>query len=201
MIEGWNPGPLERAQAALVTASDVHKMVMQSDLCFQLVEAAELVVAALRAGGTVYWVGNGGSAADAQHLAAELVGRFHYDRPPLRSHALTVNTSALTAIVNDYPPEIVFARQVQAACGPNDVLVAISTSGNSPNIVAAVEAARALGTKTIGFTGWGGGKLAEAVDLTLKAPSMSTPRIQEVHILLGHTLCEIVEATMHPRTT
>ena len=197
----WNPGPLERAQAALVTASDVHRTVMHSDLCFLLVEAAELVTHSLRAGGTVYWVGNGGSAADAQHLAAELVGRFHYDRPPLRSHALTVNTSALTALVNDYPPEIVFARQVQASCGPLDVLVAISTSGNSPNIVAAVDAARALGTKTIGFTGAGGGKLAERVDLVLKAPSMSTPRIQEVHILLGHTLCEIVEATMYPQTT
>ena len=200
MTDDWNPGLLERAQAALITASDVHRTVVQSDLCFELVTAAEMVIAALRAGGTVYWVGNGGSAADAQHLAAELVGRFYHDRPPLRSHALTVNTSALTAIMNDYPPEIVFARQVQASCGPNDVLVAISTSGNSPNILAAVEAARALGTKTIGLTGARGGRLAELADLVLRAPSTTTPRIQEVHILLGHTLCEMVEATLHPRT-
>jgi D-sedoheptulose 7-phosphate isomerase len=191
--------PTSRVAAAFEEALATHRAVLDSPLASQLEEAAAACVRALRAGGCIYWVGNGGSAADAQHLAAELVGRFHYDRPPLRSHALTVNTSALTALVNDYPPELIFARQARAFCGPQDVLVAISTSGNSPNILAAVDAAREQGCFTVGFTGAGGGKLMERAELTLRAPSRNTPRIQEVHILLGHTLCELVEAELHPR--
>ncbi len=190
---------LTMARTALEDALAVHRAVTEGPLAEQIVAAAEAMVRALRAGGTVYWVGNGGSAADAQHLAAELVGRFHYDRPPLRSHALTVNTSALTALVNDYPPELLFARQARAFCGENDVLVGISTSGNSANILAAMDAARENGATTVAFTGAGGGKLAERADVVLRAPSTLTPRIQEVHILVGHTICELVEAELHPK--
>jgi D-sedoheptulose 7-phosphate isomerase len=191
--------PRTLAAAALAESLAVHRAIVEGPLVDAIVAAADLMVRALRAGGTVYWVGNGGSAADAQHLAAELVGRFHHDRPPLRSHALTVNTSALTALVNDYPPEQVFERQARAFCGPNDVLVGISTSGNSANVVLAMEAARANGCATAAFTGQGGGRLAEVADVVLRSPSRSTPRIQEGHILIGHTVCELVEAAIHPK--
>jgi D-sedoheptulose 7-phosphate isomerase len=153
----------------------------------------------LRQGGTVYWCGNGGSAADAQHLAAELVGRFHFDRPPLRSHALTVNTSALTALVNDYPPEKVFERQVRGFLTEKDVFVGISTSGNSANICLAMDAAREAGAWTLAMTGQGGGLLAGKAHLAIRVPSKSTPRIQEGHILLGHTICELIELELCAR--
>ncbi len=188
------------AAEALAESLAVHRAIVEGPLADDVARAAERMVAALRAGGTVYWVGNGGSAGDAQHLAAELVGRFYWDRPPLRSHALTVNTSALTALVNDYPPEQVFERQARAFCGPHDVLVGLSTSGNSANVVLAVAAARAAGCFTIALCGANGGKLAEAADLALCVPSRSTPRIQEGHILLGHTVCQLVEAELHPRS-
>ena len=193
------PAPLARATLALQDALDTHRAVTEGPLAVQVVEAAARLVRALRAGGTVYWVGNGGSAADAQHLAAELVGRFHHDRPPLRSHALTVNTSTLTALVNDYPPEQVYARQARAYCGAHDVLVGISTSGNSANVVEALAAARANGCATIALTGMNGGRVTAHADLVLRAPSSLTPRVQEVHILLGHTICELVEAELHPQ--
>jgi D-sedoheptulose 7-phosphate isomerase len=191
--------PLARATHAFTEALATHRAVAEGPLAEQVVEAAAILIRALRSGGTVYWVGNGGSAADAQHLAAELVGRFHHDRPPLRSHALTVNTSTLTALVNDYPPEQVFARQARAYCGPNDVLVGISTSGNSANIVEALAAARGNGCATIALTGESGGRVTAHADLVLRAPSILTPRVQEVHILLGHTICELVEAELHPQ--
>ncbi len=191
--------PLARATLAIQGALDAHRAVTEGPLAAQVVDAAARLVRALRDGGTVYWVGNGGSAADAQHLAAELVGRFHHDRPPLRSHALTVNSSTLTALVNDYPPEQLFARQARAFCGPQDVLVGISTSGNSANVVEALAAARANGCGTIALTGAAGGGVTAHADLVLRAPSTLTPRVQEVHILLGHTICELVEAELHPK--
>jgi len=155
--------------------------------------AAQLMIAAFRNGGKVLFCGNGGSAADAQHLAAELSGRFYTDRPPLYAEALHVNSSYVTAVANDYGYELVFARMVEAAGRPGDVLVALSTSGNSPNILKAVEQARKQGMTVIGFTGASGGLLRAHSDVLLNVPSVDTPRIQEAHILIGHILCEIVE--------
>ncbi|AWK90207.1 D-sedoheptulose 7-phosphate isomerase [Azospirillum thermophilum] len=155
--------------------------------------AAGLMIEGLRGGGKVLFCGNGGSAADSQHLAAELTGRYLHDRPPLAAVALTVDSSALTAIANDYSYDEVFARQVRALGRAGDVLVGISTSGNSRNVVAALEAARALGLRTVGLTGAGGGRMAELCDVCIRVPSTDTPRIQEMHIAAGHMLCELVE--------
>ena len=155
--------------------------------------AAELLVQTFRAGGKVLFCGNGGSAADAQHLAAELSGRFYTDRPPLFAEALHVNSSFVTAVANDYGYDEVFARMVQAAGRSGDVLVALSTSGNSQSILNAVERARAAGMRIIGLTGASGGKMRDACDVLLNVPSPDTPRILETHILIGHILCEIVE--------
>jgi D-sedoheptulose 7-phosphate isomerase len=158
--------------------------------------AVDLVARSLAAGGALLVCGNGGSAADAQHIAAELTGRFFRDRKPLRALALHANTSSLTAIGNDYGYEMVFAREVEAHGRAGDVLMALSTSGNSPNVLRAIEAARARGLGVIGLTGAGGGKMAAACDLCLRVPSTSTPRIQECHILIGHTICELLEALL-----
>lgn len=147
----------------------------------------------LHAGGCVFWCGNGGSAADSQHLAAELVGRFERERRGLASVALTTDTSALTAIANDCGFDQVFSRQVEALCRPGDVLIGISTSGNSPNVLRAVRAAREMGVQTIGLAGKDGGELRAAADLCIVVPSPNTARIQEAHILIGHILCGIVE--------
>jgi D-sedoheptulose 7-phosphate isomerase len=150
-------------------------------------------------GGKVMFAGNGGSAADAQHWAGELVSRFYYDRPGLAAVALTTDSSILTAIGNDYGYDYTFARQVEALGHAGDVLVAISTSGNSPNIIRAAEAARQRGIGVIGFTGKGGGKLAPMSDPCFRVPSDETPRIQEGHEFIGHLLCALVESEMHPR--
>ena len=155
--------------------------------------AAALASDALRGEGGVYLLGNGGSAADAQHWTAELVGRYLTEREPLNVHALTVNSSNFTALVNDYPADRVFERQVRAHVRAGDLLVAISTSGNSPNVLRAVEAAQARGAKVVGVTGKGGGKLAPLCDVAFVAPSDDTPRIQEMHLLFGHLWCELVE--------
>ena len=162
-------------------------------------EAVSLCVASLRSGGKLMFAGNGGSAADAQHWAGELVSRFYYDRPGLAAIALTTDSSILTAIGNDYGYDYTFARQVEALGRTGDVLVAISTSGNSPNIIRAAEAARARGVAVVGFTGEGGGKLAPLSDICFRVPSTETPRIQEGHEFIGHLLCALVEAEMHPR--
>ncbi|MCP4094396.1 MAG: SIS domain-containing protein [Planctomycetes bacterium] len=157
-------------------------------------QAANLAIDALRGEGGVYLAGNGGSAADAQHWAAELVGRYLLERDPLNVHALTVNSSTYTALVNDYPAEEVFERQVRAHVRTGDVFIAISTSGNSENILRAVAAARRQGAKIVGVTGKDGGKLRFLCDVAFVAPSNDTPRIQEAHLLFGHCFCEIVEA-------
>lgn len=159
----------------------------------QLVRAAELITQALRATGKLVLFGNGGSAADAQHIAAEFVGRFLRERSPLPALALTVNPSAVTAIANDYGYEEVFARQVRAFGVPGDVACGISTSGNSANVIGGLEAARELGMRTIGLSGADGGRMRAVCDECLCFPSASTPRIQEGHILMGHLICEIVE--------
>ncbi|MCT4666234.1 MAG: HAD-IIIA family hydrolase [Flavobacteriales bacterium] len=151
------------------------------------------IIEAYHGGRKVFFCGNGGSAADAQHLAAELTGRYYFDRPPLFSEALHVNTSYMTAVANDYSYEHVYERMVEASMKPGDILIALSTSGNSENIVRAVNQAKKQGVFTVGMTGESGGKLFESCDLTFRIPSKNTPRIQEAHMILGHTLCEIIE--------
>ena len=158
----------------------------------------ERVGAALEAGEQHLVAGNGGSAADAQHLACELVSRFNYDRAPAAGLALTTDTSALTAIGNDYGYDRVFERQVLGLGRPGDVLIAISTSGRSPNILKAIAAARARGLVVIGFTGASGGDMAARCDLCLRAPSDSTPLIQQLHITAGHIVCGLVEERLFP---
>ncbi len=174
------------------------KQAMLDDAAFQakIAEAAQILVETFQAGGKALFCGNGGSAADAQHIAAELSGRFYTDRPPLYAEALHVNSSYVTAVANDYGYDMVFSRMVQAAGRPGDVLVAISTSGNSGNILKAIEMASSKGMTVIGFTGENGGKMKASCDLLLNVPSTDTPRIQEAHILLGHIICEIVEFTL-----
>jgi len=165
----------------------------------RIATVAEVLETCFRNGGKVLFCGNGGSAADAQHLAAEFSGRFYYDRPPLPSEALHVNTSFLTAVANDYHFDEVYARAVRGAGKPGDVLVGLSTSGNSPNVVKAFEVARELDMITVGLTGEGGGKMAPLAHHLLDVPSGDTPRIQEAHITIGHILCEIVEQRLFPR--
>jgi D-sedoheptulose 7-phosphate isomerase len=158
--------------------------------------AIDIICSSLTTGGQLLIAGNGGSAADAQHIAAELTGRFLRERQPLRALALHVNTSALTAVGNDYGYEHVFARELAAHARRGDVLLAISTSGNSANILRAIEAARQCQVIVIGLTGESGGQMRAACDLCLCVPSKSTPRIQEMHITIGHTICELVEERM-----
>lgn len=155
--------------------------------------AAELLTASLRQGGKLMFCGNGGSAADSQHLAAELTGRFIHDRRPLAALALSTDTSALTCIANDYAFDQVFARQLRALARPGDALVAISTSGNSANVIAAVEAARELGVATVGLLGREGGRLYALCNVAVVVACPTTARIQEAHILIGHTLCGEIE--------
>ena len=171
------------------------KQTILGDAAFlQKIElAAQAFITTFRGGGKVLFCGNGGSAADAQHLAAELSGRFYTDRPPLFAEALHVNSSFVTAVANDYGYDAVFARMTEAAGRRGDVLVLLSTSGNSPNILKAIEKGKELGMNIIGFTGASGGKMAEICDILLNVPSADTPRIQEAHILIGHIICEIVE--------
>jgi D-sedoheptulose 7-phosphate isomerase len=163
-----------------------------------VVRAAELMVTSIKAGGKVLIFGNGGSAADAQHIAAELVNRLNYDRPPIAAIALTTDTSILTSVGNDSSFEDLFARQVRALGRKDDVALAISTSGNSPNVLRAVAAARELGIKTIALAGRDGGKLAATADLALVVESSATQRIQETHITIAHILCELVEEALYP---
>jgi D-sedoheptulose 7-phosphate isomerase len=181
------------------TASVLQAMSEDAALHESVVEVAAACVAALRSGRKILFAGNGGSAADAQHLAGELVSRFNYDRPGLAAFALTTDTSVLTAIGNDYGYERLFARQVEAVGQAGDVLFAISTSGRSPNILKALETARAKGLLTVGMTGRGGGRMPEFCDHVLRSPADATPRIQEGHIAIGHTICWLIERQMFPQ--
>lgn len=162
----------------------------------KIVHTAELITTCLQRGGKLMLFGNGGSAADAQHLAAEFVGRFARDRAPIPALALTTDTSALTAIANDFGFEQVFARQVIALGCPGDVVLAISTSGKSPNVLYGVQAARERGITTIGLTGGDGGQLANLADYVIVVPSRTTAHIQETHIAIGHALCEAIEQAL-----
>jgi D-sedoheptulose 7-phosphate isomerase len=164
----------------------------------KVLDAARLLVEVFQAGGKVLIFGNGGSAADAQHLAAEFVNRFQVERPPLAALALTTDTSILTAVANDYDFKQVFAKQVRALGRPGDLAWGISTSGNSPNVVAGLDAARELSMKTLAFSGGAGGPVAAAADLALTVPSRNTPRVQEVHITIGHVLCDLVDYLLFP---
>lgn len=158
-----------------------------------IAKISKYVIESLKNGGTIFWCGNGGSAADSQHLAAELLGRFKRERRPLASVALTTDTSALTAIGNDYGFEEIFGRQLEGLAKTSDLLIAISTSGNSENIIFAVQKAKQMGIKTICLLGSEGGKLAGIADFSLIVPSNETARIQEAHILIGHIICDLVE--------
>ncbi len=154
---------------------------------------ARVMIDAIERGGRIFWLGNGGSAADSQHFAAELVGRFERDRPGLPAIALVTNVATLTAVSNDYGFERVFARQVEALCTERDCLIALSTSGDSPNVLAAIESARSIGTATLGLTGYGGGELRRLADHCLVVPARNTAVIQEAHSLICHILCDLVE--------
>ena len=156
-------------------------------------QAADMITASLRNGGKIHFCGNGGSAADAQHLAAELSGRFYFDRPPLNAEALHCNTSYLTAVGNDYGYDFIFSRLLRGTAKAGDVIVGISTSGNSKNILKAFEVAKEMGVKIIALTGETGGKMKDSADILLNAASQDTPRIQESHIMIGHIICELVE--------
>jgi len=158
-----------------------------------VVRAAELIISSVRAGGKVLTFGNGGSAADAQHIAAELVNRLNYERPPIAAIALTTDSSILTSVGNDSSFDELFERQLRALGRAGDVALAISTSGNSPNVLRAVDAAREVGIKTVALAGRDGGELANKVDVALVVNARSTQRIQETHITIGHVLCELVE--------
>jgi len=161
-----------------------------------LARVAEELIRAYQAGRKVLLFGNGGSAADAQHIAAELAGKYYMNRRPLPAEALTVNTSALTAIGNDYGFEQIFARQVEALGNPGDIAIGISTSGNSPNVIEGIRVAKRKGMITIGLTGANGGQLKNEVDYCICVPSKDTPRIQEAHILIGHIWCELIERAL-----
>ena len=182
----------ELAIKAFEDSADVKRRFVREH-ADRIVQAAELMIAAFRDGRKVMLFGNGGSSTDASHIAAEFVGRYHRDRKPLCAMALTTDMAALTCIANDYDYTEIFARQIRAHGLKGDIAIAISTSGNSVNVLKAVEAARAAGLTTIGWTGGDGGKLAGMVDHAFVVPSAVTARIQESHITLGHVLCELIE--------
>lgn len=189
-----------RIQQAIQDSIEVKQDILNStEFVGKIQQAINLIVEAYKNGKKVLFCGNGGSAADAQHLAAELSGRFYYDRKPLYAEALHVNTSYLTAVANDYSYEDIFARILEAEGGEGDILVGISTSGNSSNVLKAFEVAKRKGMHTIAFTGIGGGKMADKSDVLLAVPSKDTPRIQESHIMIGHIICEMVEKALFPK--
>jgi D-sedoheptulose 7-phosphate isomerase len=190
-------GPNAAGVRAMFEASVAAKRAFAEASAERVVEAATMIADALEAGGKVLLFGNGGSAADAQHIAAELLGRFERERRALPAIALTTDTSALTAIANDYGYEDVFARQVRGLGKAGDVAIAISTSGSSRSVLRAVDAAAALGLRTVGLTGGSGGELAKHVHVCLcVAATTNTARIQETHITIGHVLCALVEARL-----
>ena len=180
----------ELIQASIATKQS---LLRSPEVVLTVAKVSEILVNALKQGNKALLFGNGGSAADAQHIAAELVGRFAFDRPALPALALSVNSSCVTAIGNDYGFNRVFSRQLEALARPGDIAIAISTSGNSTNVLHAISTARKIGLKTIGLTGRSGGNLRNAVDYCICVPSNETPRIQECHILVGHIISELVE--------
>lgn len=189
---------IERIRKHIQRSIDTKQLILNDAAMLQtLTDAAKLCAESLQQGGKLLFAGNGGSAADAQHLAAELVGRYKQDRPSIAAIAITTDTSALTAIGNDYGYADVFSRQVEGLASKNDVLIAISTSGNSGNILKAVERARDKGAKVIGMSG-PGGKLKDVSDYCLAVPCPVTATVQEAHIMLGHLLCDLIEKQLYP---
>lgn len=185
---------MEKIRSILQNSIDVKlQLLNEPDTLFQVEQAAACITQAFHAGNRLYLCGNGGSAADAQHLAAEFSGRFYSDRKALPAEALHVNTSYLTAVANDYSYDVVYARLIDGIAEAGDVLIGLSTSGNSANVVRAFEMAKQKGVHTIGFTGKTGGALKALSDYWIAAPSTDTPRIQEVHITVGHIICQLVE--------
>jgi D-sedoheptulose 7-phosphate isomerase len=173
---------------------ETKQLILQDqELLFTVEKVVDMIVAAFKSGNRVYFCGNGGSAADAQHLAAEFSGRFYTDRKALPAEALHCNTSYLTAVGNDYGFDVVYSRMIEGIGQPGDVLVGLSTSGNSANIVKAFDAAREKGMVTVGFTGMSGGVLKAGAQFLINVPSTDTPRIQECHIMIGHIICQLVE--------
>ncbi len=185
---------------SLIAESIAVKTLVLNDeiLRKKIADSAQKITEVFRNGGRAYFCGNGGSAADAQHLAAEFTGRYYKDREPLPAEALHVNTSFLTAVANDYSFNEVYQRLIKAQGRSGDVLIGLSTSGNSPNIILAQEEARKRGLFVISLTGETGGKMKESADILLNVPSKNTPRIQESHILIGHIICQIVEENLFP---
>lgn len=175
------------------------KLYDSPEIIERISKVVDICVTSLANGGKVLFCGNGGSAADAQHLAAELSGRFYYDRPPLSSEALHVNTSYLTAVANDYSYEEVYARLIKGSAKEGDVLIGLSTSGNSKNIIRAFETAQSMKLKTVALTGQSGGRLKETANILINVPSDDTPRIQESHILIGHIICQLIESRIFPQ--
>ncbi len=188
-----------KIKKAIRESIDVKEAILSSvELVHNIQKGADICIKSLKHEGKILICGNGGSAADAQHIAAELSGRFYYDREPLDAEALHVNTSYLTAVANDYSYNEIYARLIRAKGKRGDVLIGISTSGNSENIVKALETARSIGMITIGLTGDSGGQMKNLTDILINIPSKNTARIQEAHILVGHILCELIEAEMFP---
>ncbi|WP_407687309.1 D-sedoheptulose-7-phosphate isomerase [Mycobacterium sp. HUMS_1102779] len=190
---------VETARERLAESIAVKQQMLLGDCAAQTVEVARVMISCLRSGGKVIFFGNGGSAQDAGHLAAELMGRFAFDRPGLAAISLPDATAAMTAIANDYSYEEVFTRQLLAAGRRGDVVVALSTSGNSPNVVRALETSGQAEMATVALTGARGGKVADLADICIRVPSHDTGRVQEACLHLGHTICEMVEAALFPR--
>ena len=185
---------MEKVILAINNSINVKKQILENrDLIATILKVAKEIVLAFKNDKKVLFCGNGGSAADAQHLAAELSGRFYFDREPLFAEALHVNTSYLTAVANDYSYDEVYSRLVKAKGRKGDILIGISTSGNSKNIIKAIEVANNIGMITVGMTGETGGKMRDICKYLINVPSKDTPRIQEAHIMIGHIICEIVE--------
>ena len=191
---------MDKIRQIISNSISLKEQVLQDNSIIKTVnDISSALAESFRSGKKLLICGNGGSAADAQHLAAEFSGRFYYDRPPLNAEALHVNTSYLTAVANDYSYNDIYSRMIKGAGNEGDVLWGISTSGNSENVVRAMQIAKEKGMKTVGFTGEGGGKMESLSDFLIAVPSKDTPRVQEVHILIGHIICELVEAEIFPR--
>ena len=183
----------ETVSKELISHLETIKAILESGIEKEIVKASSMVLKSLRKGKKIILFGNGGSAADAQHIAAELTGRYKTERRGLPGIALTTDTSALTAIGNDYGYDRVFDRQIEAIASKGDLVLGISTSGNSPNVINALKLAKEMGCSTLGFSGRDGGQMNKFCDLNLIVPSKNTPRIQEMHILFGHTICQVID--------
>ena len=191
---------IQHIKSRIQASIDLKTSLLSNEVILNTVQSiVNDIVTCYKNDGKVLWAGNGGSAADAQHLAAELSGRFYYDRPPLFSEALHVNTSYTTAVANDYSYDVIFSRLTKAMGRKGDVLIGLSTSGNSTNVIKALEVANEIGMVTVALTGETGGKMKDCAKYLVNIPSKDTPRIQECHMILGHTICELVEIALFPK--